>query len=463
MAGKKYDVIIIGAGPAGIFCALELVRKTRLTVLIIDKGSGLSKRKCPSPNGSCLHCIPCNTTSGWGGAGAFSDGKLTLSSEIGGWLPELTSKKTVEKLIEKVDKIYLEFGAPALTFGEDEELIQEIAREAVKSDMQLIPSRIRHMGTDLCPKVLDRMYGEINGGAEILMETEVEKIRVKNGKAVGVTINDGTRYNCKYLVAAPGRSGANWLDGVASETGLQLQKNMVDIGIRVEVPAVIMEPLTDDLYEPKLVYYSNSTDDRVRIFCMNPYGEVIKEYNEDVLTVNGHSYADERTENTNFALLIDKRFTDPFKEPIQYGKSIARLANLLGDGIIVQRLGDLLSGKRSTPARISRSTVDPTLRDATPGDLSLVMPYRYLSDILEMLKALDSMVPGVYSRNTLLYGVEVKFYSSRLKVSPALESEVTNLFGAGDGVGITRGLVQASASGLLTADTIIRREKGSTR
>ncbi|MBN2168271.1 MAG: FAD-dependent oxidoreductase, partial [Actinobacteria bacterium] len=293
------------------------------------------------------------------------------------------------------------------------------------------------------------------------METAVEKIRVKNGKADGITTSKGTEYDCKYLVVAPGRTGANWLDGVASKINLHLNKNMIDIGIRVEVPAVIMEPLTGELYEPKLVYYSKSTDDRVRIFCMNPYGEVIKEYNEDVLTVNGHSFANERTENTNFALLIDKRFTDPFKEPIEYGKSIARLANLLGDGIIVQRLGDLLSGKRSTPARISRSTVDPTLTDATPGDLSLVMPYRYLSDILEMLKALDAMAPGVYSRNTLLYGVEVKFYSSRLKVSSTLETEVENLFGAGDGVGITRGLVQASASGLLVANTLIRRERSS--
>lgn len=462
MAIKKYDVIIVGAGPAGIFCALELIRKTNLKVLIVDKGSGLSKRKCPSPNGSCLRCVPCNTTSGWGGAGAFSDGKLTLSSEIGGWLPELVSRKTVEKLIDKVDRIYLEFGAPTLTFGGDEELIQEIAREAVKSDLQLVPSRIRHLGTDVCPEVLDAMYVEINRSADILMETDVEEIRVKNGKASGVTVKGGKKYNCEYLVLAPGRSGANWLAGVASGIGLQLQKNMVDIGIRVEVPAVIMEPLTAELYEPKLVYYSKSTDDRVRIFCMNPYGEVIKEYNEDVLTVNGHSYASERTENTNFALLIDKRFTEPFREPIEYGKSIARLANLLGDGIIVQRLGDLLSGRRSTPRRISRSTVDPTLTDATPGDLSLVMPHRYLSDILEMLKALDAMTPGVYSRNTLLYGVEVKFYSSRLKVSSSLESEVNNLFGAGDGVGITRGLVQASASGLLTASSIIKQERSSS-
>jgi len=456
---KRYDVIIVGAGPAGIFCALGLVRCSDLKVLVIDKGEGLKKRRCPAPDGQCRRCQPCATLSGWGGAGAFSDGKLTLSSQIGGWLNELIPERKVEKLIEKVDRTYLEFGAPPQVFGDDEEKVGDIAREAVKYDLLLVPSKVRHMGTDFCPRVLNAMHEELAGKADILMKTMVEKIRVKDGRAVGVEVRGGTRYDCEYLVAAPGRSGAEWFDTVAGGLELSRNNNMVDIGVRVEVPAVIMAPLTDELYEPKLIYYSKPSEDRVRTFCMNPCGEVIKEYYDEVLTVNGHSFAEKTTDNTNFALLVDKRFTEPFHQPIAYGKYIAWLANLLGDGIIVQRLGDLLAGRRSNPKRIARSTVSPTLVDATPGDLSLVLPFRYLSDILEMLYALDRLAPGVFSRNTLLYGVEVKFYSSRLKVSSGLESEIHNLFGAGDGVGLTRGLVQASASGLIVADTILKREK----
>jgi hypothetical protein len=456
---KTYDVIIVGAGPAGIFCALELTRNSDLKVLLLDKGEGLEKRKCPSPGGQCRRCGTCATLSGWGGAGAFSDGKLSLSSKIGGWLGELVPTKKVDRLIERVDKTYLEFGAPDTTFGDDEEKVTDIARQAVKSDLVLVPSRVRHMGTETCPTVLGNMYEELKERVDIQFKTMIEGIRVKDGAVVGVDTLAENRINCKYLVVAPGRSGAEWFDGVAEGLGLSRNNNMVDIGVRVEVPAVVMAPLTDELYEPKLIYYSKASEDRVRTFCMNPSGEVIKEYYAEVLTVNGHSYLEKHTDNTNFALLVDKKFTEPFHEPIAYGKYIAWLANLLGDGIIVQRLGDLIAGRRSNPKRIERSTVVPTLSEATPGDLSLVLPFRYLSDILEMLSALDKLVPGVFSRNTLLYGVEVKFYSSRLKVSGTLESQVRNLFGAGDGVGMTRGLVQASASGLLVADSILNREK----
>jgi len=456
---KTYDVIIIGAGPAGIFCALELTRKSDLKVLLIDKGQGIEKRNCYALSGHCRRCRPCDMLCGWGGAGAYSDGKLTLSSKIGGWLTELVSPAKVEKLIDRVDRTYLEFGAPDIVYGGDDEKVQEIARKAVKADLVLIPSRVRHMGSEVCPVVLTAMHDEIQPAVDILLETEVEKIRVREGVVRGLTTATGATYNCRYMVVAPGRSGAAWLNGVAKDLGLPMNSNMVDIGVRVEVPAIVTAPLTDELYEPKLVYYSRSFEDRVRTFCMNPYGEVITENYEEVLTVNGHSYAEKKTENTNFALLVDKRFTEPFREPIAYGKYIAWLANLLGDGILVQRLGDLLEGHRSDEKRLARSTVKPTLADATPGDLSLVLPYRYVSDILEMLKAMDFLVPGVFSRNTLLYGVEVKFYSSRLKVSSNLETDVANLFAAGDGAGITRGLVQASASGLLAAGAVLRRER----
>jgi hypothetical protein len=456
---SKYDVIIVGAGPAGIFCALELTRNSELKVLIIDKGEGLEKRKCPAPDAPCRHCQPCANLSGWGGAGAYSDGKLTLSSQIGGWLSELISEKKVNRLIEQVDRTYVEFGATDRTFGDDEEKVGDISSAALKTDLLLIPSRVRHMGTDFCPKVLAAMHGEVSRGADIAMKTEVERIRTRDGRATGVTCGGGKRYDCTYLVVAPGRSGAEWFDKAAEKLGLSRNNNMVDVGVRIEVPSVVMSPLTDALYEPKLIYYSKASEDRVRTFCMNPDGEVIKEYYDEVLTVNGHSFAEKKTGNTNFALLVDKRFTEPFREPIAYGKYIARLANLLGDGIIVQRLGDLLTGRRSNPRRMERSTVTPTLADATPGDLSLVLPFRYLSDILEMLSALDNLAPGVFSRNTLLYGVEVKFYSSRLKVSSSLESELSGMFAAGDGVGLTRGLVQASASGILAAQSILKREK----
>ena len=456
---KTYDVVIVGAGPAGIFCALELSRASGLEVLLVDKGKGIEQRECPAPSGPCQRCKPCNTLSGWGGAGAFSDGKLTLSSNIGGWLSEIVSARKVDRLIEKVDRTYLEFGAPHRIFGDDEEKVHEIARRAVRSDLVLVPARVRHIGTEVCPTVLKAMYEELEGKVEILMETEVERIRVGDGVVKGIRTDDGKNINSRYLVVAPGRSGADWVNLLANDLGLCLENNAVDIGLRVEVPAVVMAPLTDDLYEPKLVYYSKSSEDRVRTFCMNPSGEVIKEYYDEVLTVNGHSYAEKKTENTNFALLVDKKFTEPFREPIAYGKYIARLANLLGDGILIQRLGDLLSGRRSNEKRIARSTVAPTLPDATPGDLCLVLPFRYIADILETLSAMNELVPGVFSRNTLLYGVEVKFYSSRIKVAPNLESEITNMFAAGDGAGITRGLVQASASGVLAAESILQREK----
>jgi uncharacterized FAD-dependent dehydrogenase len=303
------------------------------------------------------------------------------------------------------------------------------------------------------------MRQELNGKVEFKPRTDVKGLIVKNGAVEGVETMDGDKHVAKYVIAAPGRSGAEWLQTEAQAMGLKTLNNPVDIGVRVEVLSSVMEELTSVLYEPKLIYYSKSFDDQVRTFCVAPHGEVITESYDGVLTVNGQSYAERKTENTNFAILVSTSFTEPFKEPIAYGKYVARLGNLLSGSVIVQRLGDLESGRRSTPERIARSVVTPTLRNATPGDLSFVLPYRHLADIREMLQALDKLTPGLHSRDTLLYGIEVKFYSSRLQLSPCLETRVHNLFTIGDGAGVTRGLIQASASGVIASREIVKREQ----
>lgn len=457
---KQYDVIVIGAGPAGIFTGLELAG-SGLDVLIIEKGRDISSRRCPKNlmYKTCVNCKPCDILCGWGGAGAFSDGKLTLTTEFGGMLDAYIEKSKVSELIHYVDQIYVKFGGPQKVYGdENKEEIRRIQRVAAAADLSFVPARIRHLGTDNNFEILSRMREYLSDKCEIRTGTAVESIIVENGKYVGVELAGGEIIKSKYLVAAPGREGAEWFVGQAQKLGLSLVTNPVDIGVRVELPAVVMEHITDIVYESKLVYYTKSFDDRVRTFCMNPYGEVVTENNAGLITVNGHSYATKKTNNTNFALLVSKSFTEPFKEPIAYGKSIARLANMLGGGVIVQRLGDLLDGRRSTPERINRGLVEPTLKDATPGDLSLVLPYRHLVAITEMLEALDKVAPGVNSRHTLLYGVEVKFYSSRLELNSVLESQIPNFFAIGDGAGVTRGLAQASAAGVVVAREIMARE-----
>ena len=456
----KYDVIIVGAGPAGIFSALELSEKGNFKILMLDRGQDIAQRKCPSSRGfECVHCDPCKVLSGWGGAGAFSDGKLTLSTEVGGWLNQYMSEKELGALLNYADSIYLKFGATEHVYGGELERIDEIERKASLAGLKLIRQKIRHMGTDWCAETLKKMRQELNGKVEFRPKSDVKGLIVKNGAAEGVETANGDKFFAKYVIAAPGRSGAEWLQSEAQALGLKTINNPVDIGIRVEVLASVMEDLTKVLYEPKLIYYSRSFDDQVRTFCVAPYGEVITESYDGVLTVNGQSYAERKTENTNFAILVSTSFTEPFKEPIAYGKYVARLSNLLSGGVIVQRLGDLESGRRSTPERIARSVVTPTLKNATPGDLSFVLPYRYLSDIREMLQALDVIAPGIHSRDTLLYGIEVKFYSSKLQLSDCLETKIRNLFTAGDGAGVTRGLIQASVSGVIVAKEILKREK----
>ncbi len=457
----KYDVIIVGAGPAGIFSAIELAEKTSLNTLILDKGAYIDKRRCPASRGlGCLNCDPCNVLHGWGGAGAFSDGKLTLSTEVGGWLRKYLSVEELELLVNHVDKIYTRFGAQNNVYGDDETKIEEIERKASLAGLKLIRQRVRHMGTEKCAGTLRKMRSFLNGKVKVKTRTEVKGLIVSDQKVKGVETVNGDKLLAKYVIAAPGRSGAEWLKCEAQALGLKTLNNPVDVGVRVEVQAPILEELTRVLYEPKLIYYSKFFDDHVRTFCVAPYGEVITESYNGVLTVNGQSYAERKTSNTNFAILVSTSFTEPFKEPIAYGKYIARLTNLLSGGIIVQRLGDLEAGRRSTEDRISRSTVIPTLKSATPGDLSFVLPYRYLSDIREMLEAMDKIAPGLASTDTLLYGVEVKFYSSRLAMNRFFETPIQNLFTIGDGAGLTRGLVQASVSGVVAAREIMEREDG---
>jgi uncharacterized FAD-dependent dehydrogenase len=414
MEKKEYDVIIIGAGPAGIFTALELTRKNNISVLILEKGEEIEKREClmRSKNGGCFHCSPCAIISGWGGAGAFSDGKLNLSTEIGGQLDNYIDKDRVAELIEYVDDIYLEFGADKTVYGTDKEKIDIIKKEASLAKLKLIPTRIRHLGTEKCAEILKKMQDYLMTKIDIKTNNKVKRILLDNGRAIGIETVKGKIIKGKYIVTMPGRAGSEWLKEQAEDMDIKISNNPVDVGVRVEVPAVAMKRLTDAIYESKLVYYTEKFDDRVRTFCMCPYGEVVTEFNDGITSVNGHSYQEHRTDNTNFAILVSTNFTEPFKEPIAYGKYIAHLANILSGGVIVQRLGDLELGRRSTPDRLTHSIVTPTLKEATPGDLSFVLPYRILYGILEMLKAMDKIAPGVYSKHTLLYGVEVKFYSS---------------------------------------------------
>ena len=451
MEHMDYEVIIVGAGPAGIFAGLTLADLGIAPVLILERGKELSKRK---------HNAAEDRLCGWGGAGAYSDGKLTLSNEVGGVLSEVLEEKDLYELLNRTDALYAAHGAPDRIFGETSPQLEDLSDRARMAGLDFIPTRIRHIGTENCSLVLERFHQSLTGRVEVRTETHVEELLIENGQARGVKLSDGRTISSRFIVVAPGRSGASWMKKEAASLGLKTNATSVDIGVRVELPAPVLKEITDTAYESKLIHYSQTFDEKVRTFCMNPYGEVVTEVNEDIVTVNGHSYANKKSENTNFAILVSSAFTEPFDDPIAYGRYIARLANLLGGGVIVQRLGDLLAGRRSTPSRIARCLTRPSLSDATPGDLSFVFPYRHLLSIIEMLEALEKVAPGVYSRHTLLYGVEVKFYSNRIETSPEMETETKNLFVIGDGAGISRGLLQASASGILAAEAIGKRLKG---
>ena len=444
----KYDVLIVGAGPAGIFAALELAKEKNVKACIVDKGPDIDQRDRKT-----------GLLSGWGGAGAFSDGKLTLSPEVGGQLVNIMPERDVRKLLRQVDQMWLDYTGPLKAYGVDQDEVMAIEHKAQLAGLKLVHSEVRHLGTEVCPAVLTRMRDALREKIDVKMNANVNHLLVSDGKVGGAETESGESIESEYVVVAPGRSGSDWLAKEAQQLDLRMMTNPVDIGIRVEVPAAVTRALTDVVYEPKLVYYSKSFDDKVRSFCVCPNGEVVIEEHDGVTSVNGHSYARKKTTNTNFALLVSTSFTEPFHEPITYGRYVASLANLLSEGVIVQRLGDLESGRRSTHARIERGLRAPTLSTAVPGDLSFVLPYRHLCSILEMLHAMDRLAPGVASRHTLLYGVEVKFYSSRLELSDKLETAVGNLFAVGDGAGVTRGLAQSSASGVIAAREIIRRLK----
>ncbi len=460
---EKYDVIIIGAGPSGIFCAFELMNKQpECRILIIEKGRSIEKRQCPKRTaGKCVGCKPCAITTGFAGAGAFSDGKLSLSPDVGGALPDILGYDEAFALMRESDEVYLAFGADKRVYGLDKaDEIARIRRKAINANLKLINCPIRHLGTEEGYKIYCALQTHLlDKGVEILFNTMVDDILIENERAVGVRAG-GRAYRGGEIVAAVGREGAQWFEGVCRRHRVATKVGTVDIGVRVEVRNEIMDALNKALYEAKLVYHTPTFDDKVRTFCTNPSGEVATEYYEGGLAVvNGHAYksSEFKTDNTNFAILVSKNFTRPFSTPIDYGKKIAELSNMLCDGkIMVQTFGDYRRGRRTTEERLCRNNLLPTLKDAVPGDLSLVFPHRIMVDIEEMVWALDKVTPGIASDETLLYGVEVKFYSNKVVVDRDFQTSVKGLRAIGDGASVTRGLQQASANGISVARSILR-------
>ncbi|MDY4698280.1 FAD-dependent protein [Eubacterium coprostanoligenes] len=456
MTNKDYDVIIIGAGPGGIFSAYELINKhSDLKIAVFEAGNELAKRKCPIDGDkvkSCIQCKTCAIMSGFGGAGAFSDGKYNITNDFGGTLYEYIGKKKAIELMKYVDKINVEHG------GQNCKLYttagSHFKKLCIQNQLNLLDASVRHLGTDINYVVLENIYNELKDKVEWHFNTHIDSVE-KLSDGFKVECKKG-EFTCKDCIISVGRSGSKWMEGICDHLGIVTHSNRVDIGVRVELPAVVFSHLTDELYESKIVYRTKNYEDAVRTFCMNPKGSVVNENTNGIITVNGHSYEDpeKQTENTNFALLVSKHFSEPFKDSNGYGESIARLSNMLGGGVIVQRFGDLVSGRRSNPKRIEEGMVEPTLA-ATPGDLSLVLPKRILDGIIEMIYALDKIAPGTANPDTLLYGVEVKFYNMEVELDENLETMHKGLYVIGDGSGVTHSLSHASASGVYVAQRII--------
>lgn len=461
---NQYDVIIIGAGPGGIFCAYELMEQRKdLKVLMVEKGRSIEKRNCPKRvTKQCVGCKPCSITTGFAGAGAFSDGKLSLSPDVGGNLPAILGYEETKTLIHESDEVYLKFGADTNVYGMDKEKeIREIRRKSINANLKLVECPIRHLGTEEGYKIYGKLQQHlIEQGVTLMFNTMVDQIILKEGKAIGIQTDQGEDFFAPEIVSAVGREGADWFNQKCEEIGIETTAGTVDIGVRVEVRDEVMQFLNENLYEAKLIYHTPTFDDKVRTFCTNPSGEVATEYYEGGLAVvNGHAYKskDYKTNNTNFAILVSKNFTKPFKTPIEYGKHIAQLSNMLcGGRILVQTFGDFRRGRRTTEERLCRNNLIPTLKDAVPGDLSLVFPHRIMVDIEEMLLALDKITPGIAADETLLYGVEVKFYSNKVVVDKNFETSMKGLRAIGDGAGVTRGLQQASANGISVARSILK-------
>lgn len=451
----KYDVIIIGAGPGGIFTAYELIQQEKnLKIAVFESGHTLEARHCPIDGDkvkSCVHCKSCSIMSGFGGAGAFSDGKYNITNDFGGTLYEHVGKKQAIDLMKYVDTINMKYG------GEGTKLYttagSQFKKLCLQNKLNLLDASVRHLGTDINYVVLENLYALLKDKVEFYFDTPVRTVeKIGDGYRV---VCENASYDCDKCVISVGRSGSKWMEKVCEELEIETKSNRVDIGVRVELPAVIFSHLTDELYESKIVYRTEKFEDRVRTFCMNPHGIVVNENTNGIVTVNGHSYegADKQTNNTNFALLVAKHFSEPFKDSNGYGESIARLSNMLGGGVIVQRFGDLVRGRRSNAKRIAEGLVEPTLA-ATPGDLSLVLPKRILDGIMEMIHALDKIAPGTANDDTLLYGVEVKFYNMEVEIDEHLETKHKGLYIIGDGSGVTHSLSHASASGVYVARNI---------
>ncbi len=452
----RYDVIIVGAGPGGIYTAYELTqKKPDLKIAVFEAGHALEKRHCPIDGDkvkSCVKCSCCSIMSGFGGAGAFSDGKYNITNDFGGTLHEYVGKKKAIELMRYVDEINMKYG------GEGTKLYStagtHFKKLCLQNGLNLLDASVRHLGTDINYVVLENLYAELKDRVEFHFDTPVRSVeRTEDGYRV---ICDKDAHECDKCVISVGRSGSKWMEKVCEELDIHTKSNRVDIGVRVELPAVIFSHLTDELYESKIVYRTEKFEDSVRTFCMNPHGIVVNENTNGIVTVNGHSYegVEKQTENTNFALLVAKHFSEPFKDSNGYGESIARLSNMLGGGVIVQRFGDLVRGRRSNAKRIEEGIIEPTLA-ATPGDLSLVLPKRILDGIIEMIYALDKIAPGTANDDTLLYGVEVKFYNMEVEIDEHLETKHRGLYIIGDGSGVTHSLSHASASGVFVAREIV--------